>query len=95
MSDVSDPTGPTTEPAPKPDAHQRPAKKRGPAYSTQLLFSLLTAVVITLVTIAVVTAAIGPGPDWEELYDTRSERRDLIDERQDRIEEQQDTSGSG
>ncbi len=95
MNDVSDPTGPTTETAPAPDAHKRPAKKKGPAYSTQLLFSLLTAVVITIVTIAVVTAAIGPGPDWEELYDTRSERRDLIDERQDRIEEQQDNSGSG
>ena len=85
MSDPS--TGPTTEPAPKPDAHKRPPKKKGPPYSTQLLLSLLTAVVITIVTIAVVTAAIGPGPDWEELYDTRSERRDLIDERQDEREE--------
>jgi hypothetical protein len=91
---VSEPTAPTAEPAPKADAHKRPAKRKGPPYSTQLLLSLITAVVITIATIAVVTAAIGPGPDWEELYDTRSERRDLIDERQDereeRLEEQEE-----
>ena len=58
---------------------------------------------IVVVTIAAVTAAIGPGPDWEELYDTRSERRDLLDERQDAREERlegqeeaaEDNSGSG
>lgn len=65
-----------------------PAQKRSaPSYTTQLVLSLLAAFVIVVATIAVVTAAIGPGPDWEELYDTRSERRDLIEERQEQREE--------
>ena len=78
MSDTSDP--------PRP-------KRSAPSYGRQLLFSLLAAVIITVLTIAVVTAKIGPGLDSEELYDTRSERQDLIDERQDRQEEQQEADG--
>ena len=75
----------------------QPAGKRpAPKYTTQLFLSLLAAVVIVVATISVVTAAIGPGPDWEELYDTRSERRDLIEERKEQQQEQgEDNSGPG
>jgi hypothetical protein len=76
-----------TDATPKTEPSKAHPKKKAPSYGKQLFFSLLTALVIVVVTIAAVTAAIGPGPDWEELYDTRSERRDLLDERQDAREE--------
>jgi len=69
---------------------QTRAKRPTPSYGKQLLFSLLAAVIITVAAIAIVTAKIGPGPDSEELYDTRSERRDLIEERQEQAEERRE-----
>jgi hypothetical protein len=91
MADRPNDAPPTSDVPPKKDPHKRTS---APPYGRQLLFSLLTAVAIVIVTVAIVTAAIGPGPDWEELYDTRSERRDLVEERQEareeRLEEQED-----
>ena len=40
-----------------------------PSSARQLTLSLLAAVIITIATIALVTAKIGPGPDSEELHD--------------------------
>lgn len=68
---------------------------KGPSYTKQLVGSLLAAVIITLIVIALVTAKIGPGLDARELR----ERERIIEERrearQDRLEESQDNSGSG
>jgi hypothetical protein len=61
-------------------------KRSGPNYTKQLLFSLLAAVVITVVVVAIVTAKIGPGLDSEELHDLGLD---------DRIEDRQDNSGPG
>ena len=46
-------------------------KRSTPSFTTQLIASLLVAVFITLATIALVTAKIGPGLDSEELHDLR------------------------
>ena len=66
-----------------------------PSYRTQVIGSLLAAVLIVVIAVAAVTAAIGPGLDSTELR----ERQDLIEERQrleeERLEEQREGSGSG
>ena len=52
----------------------------GPSYTKQLIGSLIAAVIIVVLSIAIVTAAIGPGLDSQELhdlgYDERNERDD-------------------
>ena len=53
------------------------------SYRAQLFGSLLVAVLIVILTVAAVTAAIGPGLDSTELR----ERQDLQEERQDLKEE--------
>ena len=62
--------------------------KATPSYAKQVLWSLLAAAVITVATIALVTARIGPGLDSRELR----ERQELIEERrearEERLEEQ-------
>jgi hypothetical protein len=59
-----------------------------PSHAKQLVWSLVAAAVITVVTIALVTAKIGPGLDSRELR----ERQELIEERrearEERLEEQ-------
>jgi hypothetical protein len=74
-------------------------KRTPPDYRTQLLLSLLAAVVITLVSIIIVTAKIGPGLDSEELHDLDDRREEIQEEREERREEQlkaeEDDSGSG
>ena len=57
--------------------------KATPSHAKQVLWSLLAAAVITVVTIALVTAKIGPGLDSRELRD----RQELIEERRDAREE--------
>jgi hypothetical protein len=64
-------------------------RKRSTSYTKQLLFSLLAAVAITVLVIAIVTAKIGPGLDSEELHDLG------LDDRLEEIEERQDNSGPG
>jgi hypothetical protein len=64
-------------------------RKRSTSYTKQLLFSLLAAVAITVLVIAIVTAKIGPGLDSEELHDLD------LDDRLEEIEERQDNSGPG
>ena len=58
------------------------------SHAKQVLWSLLAAAVITVATIALVTAKIGPGLDSRELRD----RQELIEERrearEERLEEQ-------
>jgi hypothetical protein len=64
-------------------------KRSGPNYTKQLLFSLLAAVVITVLVVVIVTAKIGPGLDSEELHDLG------LDDRREDIEDRQDNSGPG
>lgn len=47
------------------------------SYRAQLIGSLIAAVLIVMLTVAAVTAAIGPGPDSTELR----ERQELQEER--------------
>lgn len=64
-------------------------RKRSPNYTKQLLFSLLAAVVITVLVVAIVTAKIGPGLDSEELHDLG------LDDRREEVEDRQDNYGPG
>ena len=60
-----------------------------PSYRTQLIGSLLAAVLLIAITIAAVTAAIGPGLDSTELR----ERQELQEERQEQQEERREDQG--
>jgi hypothetical protein len=70
-------------------------KRKTPDYRTQLLLSLLAAVIITLVSIIIVTAKIGPGLDSEELHDLGDRQEELQEQREERQEERLEDSGSG
>ena len=48
---------------------------KGPSYTKQLVGSLLAAVIITLIVIALVTAKIGPGLDARELRERETSHR--------------------
>jgi hypothetical protein len=58
----------------------------GPSYTKQLIGSLIAAVIIVVLAVAIVTAKIGPGLDAKELHDLG---------RDDGNEQQDDTSGPG
>jgi hypothetical protein len=60
------------------------------SYTKQVLWSLLAAAVITVATIALVTAKIGPGLDSRELRD----RQEMIEERREAREERLDEQAS-
>jgi hypothetical protein len=60
-----------------------------PSYRTQLIGSLVAAVLIVAIAVTAVTLAIGPGLDATELR----ERQDLQEERQEQREEQQEERG--
>ena len=60
-----------------------------PSYRTQLIGSLLAAVLLIAITISAVTAAIGPGLDSTELR----ERQELQEERQEQQEERREDQG--
>jgi hypothetical protein len=70
-------------------------KRTTPDYRTQLLLSLFAAVVITLVSIILVTAAIGPGLDSEELHDLDDRQEELQEQREEQLEGEEDNSGPG
>jgi hypothetical protein len=61
---------------------------KGPSYTKQLVGSLLAAALIVLLTVALVTAKIGPGLDAREVHDL-----DLDDIYEDRGDD--DNSGPG
>ncbi|MGH2636645.1 MAG: hypothetical protein ACRDHU_10955 [Actinomycetota bacterium] len=58
----------------------------GPSYTKQLIGSLIAAVIIVVLAVAIVTAKIGPGLDAKELHDLG---------RDDGNEQQDDNSGPG
>jgi hypothetical protein len=66
-----------------------------PDYRTQLLLSLFAAVVITLISIIIVTAKIGPGLDSEELHDLDDRQEELQEQREEQLEGEEDNSGPG
>ena len=67
------------------------AKTSTPSYTTQLVGSLLVAVLIVVIAVVAVTIAIGPGLDATELR----ERQDLVEERQEQTEERLENQGGG
>lgn len=57
------------------------------SYAVQVIGSLVAAVVIVLLTVALVTANLGSGVETRE---REEEREELLDEREDRLEERED-----
>ena len=51
-----------------------------PSSAKQLALSLLAALVITIATIAIVTAKIGPGLDSEEIHDEGGGETEQVDD---------------
>lgn len=69
--------------------------KKAPSYAKQVLGSLIAALIITVVVVALVTAKIGPGLDAKELRERQRIAEERREERQDRLEENQGGTGPG
>ena len=62
--------------------------KKASSYTKQVLWSLLAAAVITVATIALVTAKIGPGLDSRELRDRQEQIEERREAREERLEDE-------
>jgi hypothetical protein len=69
--------------------------KKAPSYAKQVVGSLIAALIITVVVVALVTAKIGPGLDAKELRERQRIAEERREERQDRLEENQGGTGPG
>jgi hypothetical protein len=63
------------------------------SYRTQLIGSLNAAVLLVVITIAAVTAAIGPGLDSTELRERQELQEERLERQEERQEEQADQGG--
>jgi multisubunit Na+/H+ antiporter MnhC subunit len=69
--------------------------KKAPSYAKQVVGSLIAALIITAVVVALVTAKIGPGLDAKELRERERIAEERREERQDRLDGNQGGSGPG
>lgn len=60
------------------------------SHKRQVVGSLLAAVLLVVVTVALVTATIGPGLDSAELRDKEERQEERLEEREERREERED-----
>ena len=60
------------------------------SHKRQVVGSLLAAVLLVVVTVALVTAKIGPGLDSTELRDREERQEERLEEREERREDRED-----
>lgn len=60
-----------------------------PSHTRQVVVSLVAAVLLVVVTVALVTAKIGPGLDSTELREQEERREERLEQREERREERQ------
>jgi hypothetical protein len=73
-----------------PDAGSNGEERKESSHTRQMIGSLVAAILIVALAVAVVTAKLGPGPDSRELRERREQREERLEERQDRIEDRRD-----
>ena len=64
-----------------------------PTYRTQLIGSLLVAILIVVLTVATVTLAIGPGLDATELRERQELQEERDESREERLEDSAEYGG--
>ena len=65
-------------------------QKDNPSHGRQIVGSLLVALLLVAVTIAIVTAKLGPGLDATELREREEQREERREQRQERREDRQE-----
>jgi hypothetical protein len=61
-----------------------------PSHSRQVVGSLVAAVLLVVVTVLLVTAKIGPGPDSTEIREREERQEERLEQREERLEERQE-----
>ena len=61
-----------------------------PSRKRQVVGSLLAAVLLVVVTVALVTAKIGPGLDSTELREKEERQEERLEQREERLEEERE-----
>jgi hypothetical protein len=76
-------------------AGSKSEERKEESHTRQVIGSLLAAVLIVALAVAIVTAKLGPGPDSRELRELRAQREERLEERQDELEDRQENGGQG
>jgi hypothetical protein len=63
---------------------------KNPSHGRQIVGSLLVALLLVAITIAIVTAKIGPGLDATEMRERQEQREERLEQREERREERQE-----
>lgn len=58
-----------------------------PSHKRQVVGSLIAAILLVVVTVALVTAKIGPGLDSTELREKEERQEERLEQREERLEE--------
>jgi len=61
-----------------------------PSHKRQVVGSLIAAILLVVVTIALVTAKIGPGLDSTELREKEERQEERLEQREERLEERRE-----
>jgi hypothetical protein len=65
-----------------PSAGSNGGEPKEPSHTRQMIGSLVAAVLIVALAVAIVTAKLGPGRDSRELRELREQREERLEERQ-------------
>ena len=61
-----------------------------PSHKRQVVGSLIAAILLVVVTVALVTAKIGPGLDSTELREKKERQEERLEQREERLQERQE-----
>jgi cell shape-determining protein MreC len=61
-----------------------------PSHKRQVVGSLIAAILLVVVTVALVTAKIGPGLDSTELREREERQEERLEQREERLQERQE-----
>lgn len=61
-----------------------------PSHKRQVVGSLIAAILLVVVTVALVTAKIGPGLDSTELREKEERQEERLEQREERLQERQE-----
>jgi hypothetical protein len=66
-----------------PSAGSNGGGPKEPSHTRQMIGSLVAAILIVALAVAIVTAKLGPGRDSRELRELREQREERLEQRQD------------
>ena len=70
-------------------------EQQNPSHARQIIGSLLVALLLVAITVAIVTAKLGPGLDATELRERQEQQEERREQREERREERLEGAGLG